>query len=74
MTWALFTGKATAPRGPLDVNDVFKDKCKLKWKKPKDDGGSGILEYLVEKLDTAKGVWTEVARVDGDTPHCDVDK
>ncbi|XP_014680453.1 PREDICTED: twitchin-like, partial [Priapulus caudatus] len=51
-----------------------KDKCKLRWKKPTDDGGSGIQEYLVEKLDTTKGVWTEVARVDGDTPYCDVDK
>ena len=51
------------PQGPLEVKDLFKDRCKLKWKPPKDDGGWPINEYIVEKLDIERDSWTEVAKV-----------
>ncbi|XP_064634017.1 twitchin-like isoform X9 [Lineus longissimus] len=50
-----------APKS-LDVSDVFRDKCKLKWDKPEDDGGLPIKHYVVEKMDTAKGQWDEVGQ------------
>lgn len=47
-----FLGKPSRPEGPLDVSNVTKTGCKLKWKKPADDGGSPIKviinkEYLL---------------------------
>jgi hypothetical protein len=39
--------KPGKPEGPLDVSDIRKDGCKLKWKKPKDDGGSVIIDMLL---------------------------
>merc|ERR1719412_2415488 len=33
-------------------------KCNLLWKKSKDDGGSPIEHYQVERFDTEKGQWT----------------
>ena len=39
----------------------------LAWKEPKDDGGLPIEHYIVEKMDTKKGTWTEVGKVTGDT-------
>lgn len=58
------------PVGPLDVMDVYSDRCALMWDKPKDDGGSPIKHYLVEKQDTSTGNWEKVA----ETPEleCDV--
>lgn len=49
--------RPSRPEGPLEVSDVHREGCKLKWKKPKDDGGAPITGYVIEKLDTAKGKW-----------------
>lgn len=32
----------------------------MDWKPPADDGGSEIMHYVVEKMDTARGTWQEV--------------
>ena len=36
--------------------------CKLKWKKPKDDGGVPVEHYAVEKMDTETGRWVPCGR------------
>lgn len=56
-------GKPSSPKGPLEVCDVTAKTCKLKWKKPEDDGGCPIKEYDIEKMDTATGKWVRVGRV-----------
>ncbi len=38
----------------------------MNWKPPADDGGSDILHYVVEKMDTSRGTWQEV----GEFPEC----
>lgn len=50
-------GKPGTPKGPLEVSDVNKHGCKLKWKKPDDDGGAPIDHYEIEKLDPLTGQW-----------------
>lgn len=65
-------GKPGKPEGPLEVSDVHKDGCTLKWKKPKDDGGEPIDAYLVEKLDEDTGIWLPVGKTDGLTPEMNV--
>lgn len=55
--------KPGSPKGPLEVTDVTKKSCKLRWKKPEDDGGCPITEYEVEKMDVATGKWTRVCKV-----------
>lgn len=63
--------KPGKPEGPLEVSDIHKDGCKLKWKKPKDDGGEPIDSYLVEKFDPDTGVWLPVGK--SDVPEMTVD-
>lgn len=59
-------GKPSSPKGPLAVSDVTASGCKLQWKKPEDDGGVPIKEYVVEKMDTATGKWVRVGRSPGE--------
>lgn len=56
----IVTSKPSKPKGPLEVNDVHAEGCKLKWDKPEDDGGEPITGYLVEKMDTETGRWVPV--------------
>lgn len=50
-------GKPSKPKGPLNVSDIHKHGCKLKWDKPEDDGGAPIDYYEIEKLDPHTGQW-----------------
>lgn len=56
-------GRPSPPKGPLEVDKVHENGCKLKWKKPEDDGGVPIKEYEIEKMDTATGKWVRVGKV-----------
>jgi hypothetical protein len=60
------------PKGPLKVEDVTKNGCKVKWQKPDDDGGKPITGYQLEKLDKATGRWVPVGRVGGNETEMDV--
>ncbi|XP_015183294.1 PREDICTED: twitchin isoform X5 [Polistes dominula] len=57
--------KPSKPEGPLEVSDIHKEGCTLKWKKPKDDGGEPIEGYVVEKFDPETGVWLPVGKTSG---------
>lgn len=41
---------------------MTKNGAKLEWEKPKDDGGTPISAYVVEKLDMQTGRWVPVGR------------
>lgn len=55
----------TPPEGPLKADNVTKNSLTLHWKPPKDDGGSEISHYAVEKLDTENMRWVPVGEAVG---------
>lgn len=62
--------KPSKPEGPLEVKDIHKEGCKLKWKPPKDDGGLPVEGYVVEKFDPDMGLWLPVGKTS--TPDMEV--
>ena len=48
---------------PVDVEvvDITRSTCLLRWKKPQYDGGQKIVGYLVEKRDYPIGRWTRAS-------------
>lgn len=61
----------SAPEGPLKISDITKSGCKLAWKPPKDDGGSDILNYVVEKMDTENMRWVPLCEPIGTSADVD---
>lgn len=49
------------PRGPLMVSDITAEKCVLTWAPPEDDGGANIEHYVIEKRESSRLAWTNVA-------------
>lgn len=56
----------------MEVSDVHKDGCTLKWKKPKDDGGEPIEGYVIEKFEPETGIWLPVTKTSGAVPEVNV--
>lgn len=42
----------------LKVSGVTVDRCHLAWDIPEDNGGCDIYNYIIEKCDTKRGVWS----------------
>ncbi|KAL3842488.1 hypothetical protein ACJMK2_020494, partial [Sinanodonta woodiana] len=61
--------KPGKPKGPLDVVDVFQDRCALLWDKPENDGNCPILNYVVEMKDTESEEWKKIC----DTEDLEID-
>ena len=53
------------PTGQLEVSKVTPTGCNLMWQKPKDDGGSPLTGYVIEKKDVEKDYWSVCGRVSG---------
>ncbi|XP_022091183.1 twitchin-like isoform X3 [Acanthaster planci] len=53
--------KPGPPEGPLEVSDVTAESVKLSWNPPKDDGGSRITNYVVEKKEEGRPSWSKIS-------------
>jgi len=53
------------PTGPVEVSKVTPTGCTLNWTKPKDDGGSPIQGYSIERKDVEKDYWSPCGKVAG---------
>lgn len=53
----------SAPQGPLRAADITKDSITLSWQPPKDDGGSPLTGYILDKLDLQWGGWKRATKV-----------
>ena len=62
-------GKPTIPQGTLEVSEVTKKTCHLKWKPSEDNGGNPIIQYEVEKMEESMGSWLPA----GNTKGCSFD-
>lgn len=53
-------GRPAAPEGPLGFEDIQAHSVRVSWKPPKDDGGTEILGYIVERREVTKAAWYTV--------------
>lgn len=49
--------KPGEPQGPLEYPKTTKNSVSLKWKPPKDDGGSDVIGYVIEYCEVGSTKW-----------------
>lgn len=52
--------RPTPPIGPVVFDEVHREYMVISWKPPLDSGGVDISNYIVEKRDTNRDMWTTV--------------
>uniref|UniRef100_A0A8C1MSV8 Titin n=1 Tax=Cyprinus carpio TaxID=7962 RepID=A0A8C1MSV8_CYPCA len=50
-----------APIGPVNILEVTPDSMVIEWRPPKEDGGSPVMNYIVEKRESNKETWGGVS-------------
>lgn len=69
----IFLDRPLPPEGPVVFEEVHKDHMVISWKPPLDDGGCEISNYIIEKRDVNRDMWTTVTSASTKT-HCKVPK
>ncbi|XP_061688319.1 immunoglobulin-like and fibronectin type III domain-containing protein 1 [Syngnathoides biaculeatus] len=54
------------PEGPVETVETTSTLIEIKWKPPKDDGGSPITNYIIERQQEGHNLWTKLGHVSGD--------
>ena len=60
-----FSSEPPSPPEDLEVTELHRDSVLITWKHSRNDGGSPITNYIIEKRETWKTSWAHVDRVRG---------
>ncbi|KAM9361326.1 immunoglobulin-like and fibronectin type III domain-containing protein 1 [Symphorus nematophorus] len=54
------------PEGPVETVETTSSIIEIQWKPPKDDGGSAVTNYIIERQQTGQSLWTKLGDVSAD--------
>ena len=54
------------PMGPIALSNLTRETVDASWHAPKQNGGSPVTSYFVEKRDIKENIWIKIARIDPD--------
>jgi hypothetical protein len=49
------------PPAAFDLSEITNESCFLAWNPPRDDGGSNVTNYIVERRQTDKEEWVKLS-------------
>ncbi|XP_034027406.1 immunoglobulin-like and fibronectin type III domain-containing protein 1, partial [Thalassophryne amazonica] len=65
--------KPTPPLGPVEVIENSTTCIEFKWRPPKDDNGSPVIKYILERQQTGQSTWKKLGEIPGVPTYCDRD-
>ncbi|XP_061582850.1 immunoglobulin-like and fibronectin type III domain-containing protein 1 isoform X2 [Cololabis saira] len=54
------------PEGPVETVETTSSVIEIKWNPPKDDGGSAVTSYIIERQQAGQGPWSRVGDISAD--------
>ncbi|KAM8868669.1 immunoglobulin-like and fibronectin type III domain-containing protein 1 isoform 1-T2 [Synchiropus picturatus] len=57
--------KPTPPQGPVDVLESAVTSVEFKWRPPKDNGGSPVTNYIIERQQVGRNKWSKLGEISG---------
>lgn len=69
-----FSDVPSAPRAPIEVSGMAKDSLILSWHEPEKDGGSKIIDYIIEIKESTEKDWKFVSSTEGNQTYIHVKK
>lgn len=69
----LATDKPTPPLNPVDIIESNSTCIEFKWRPPKDDGGSPITDYILERQQIGRNSWKKLGKLGPEPKYRDVD-
>ncbi|XP_015228941.1 PREDICTED: immunoglobulin-like and fibronectin type III domain-containing protein 1 isoform X1 [Cyprinodon variegatus] len=65
--------KPSAPMGPAEVTESSASCIEFKWRPPKDDGGSPVTNYILERQQVGRNTWKKIGEIPGVPIYRDTD-
>ncbi|KAI3356878.1 hypothetical protein L3Q82_003526 [Scortum barcoo] len=65
--------KPTSPLGPAEVTESSAMCIEFKWRPPKDDGGSPVINYIMERQQVGRNTWKKLGEFPGVPSYRDTD-
>lgn len=60
------TDRPGPPEGPVETVETTSSIIEIKWSPPKDDGGSAVTNYIIERQQAGQSLWTKLGDVSAD--------
>ncbi|XP_023271938.1 immunoglobulin-like and fibronectin type III domain-containing protein 1 isoform X2 [Seriola lalandi dorsalis] len=54
------------PEGPVETVETTSSIIEIKWNPPKDDGGSAVTNYIIERQQAGQALWAKLGDVSAD--------
>ncbi|XP_063321071.1 immunoglobulin-like and fibronectin type III domain-containing protein 1 [Pelmatolapia mariae] len=63
--------KPTPPLGPAEVTESSATCIEFRWRPPKDDGGSPVINYIMERQQVGRNTWKKIGEIPGVSSYRD---
>lgn len=64
--YVFLTDRPGPPEGPVETTETTSSVIEIKWNPPKDDGGSPVTNYIIERMQSGHSLWTKLGDVSAD--------